>query len=430
VDKEKWIYFLIRTLTFPCELLPYTWLHRIGKTIGSLAFYLMREYRKRALSNLALANDLAFNKEELIHYAKKSFQNLAINCLEYPRLFREKDFSKVIACENPEVAEAIYRQGHGIIFFCGHQSNWEVLFLDGTTRMNGIAIGKSIKNKRLYNWILSIREKNGGKIVPPRNAVKEGLRALKKGHFIGIVGDQGMPDSGYSFPFLGRRAWTSTAPALLSYKTNSPIIFASTRRVRGGYRISYHEPIWPDLSKPAEQEVIRMMDLTLTLLQESIKRSPGEWLWQHNRWKQQNTHNLYKRFRQDCLCIILPDDNFHHLLPHLKTLKEIYPLAFLFLLVPEKYRAIPLIEADETIYYRTPEETLLGDLRFKLVFNFTNYKKIHSHYERLSAFEVLDLAALKELAAQHLQPHHTLSDIFKRALCRPGSLWQREEHAS
>lgn len=429
VDKEKWIYYLIRTLTYPCSLMPYSWLHRIGKNLGAIAFHFMREYRKRALSNLALANDLALNHEQLVHYAKKSFQNLAINCLEYPKLAREKNFSRVIQCENPEVANEIYKKGQGIIFFCGHQSNWEVLFLDGTTRMSGIAIGKSIKNKRLYNWILSMREKNGGKIVAPRNAVKEGLRALRKGTFIGIVGDQGMPDSGYSFPFLGRRAWTSTAPALLAYKTNCPIIFAATRRVRGGYRIRYFDPIWPDLTQPVEHEVIRMMDKTLTLLQESIKRSPGEWLWQHNRWKQQNTHNLYKRFRQDCICIILPEQGFEEILPHLETLKLIYPLVFLFLLVPQKYRDISLIEADEIIYYKTLDQTLLNDLRFKLIFNFTDYRPIHDHYERLSAFEVLDLTTLKELAAQHLQPHHTLSDIFKRALCRPGSIWQKEENA-
>ena len=238
MDKEKWIYYLLRVLTYPSSLMPYSWLHRLGKLLGTVAFYFMRDYRKRALSNLALANDLSLSQKELIYYAKKSFQNLAINCLEYPKLAREKDFSHVIECENPEIAGELYKQGQGIIFFCGHQSNWEVLFLDGTTRMDGIAIGKSIKNKKLYNWIVSIREKNGGKIIAPRNAVREGLRALRKGAFIGIVGDQGMPDSGYSFPFLGRRAWSSTAPALLSYKTNCPIIFAATRRVRGGYEFA------------------------------------------------------------------------------------------------------------------------------------------------------------------------------------------------
>ena len=166
-----------------------------------------------------------------------------------PRFGRETDFSRVIQCENPETADELYRQGQGIIFFCGHLSNWEALFLDGTRRMRGIAIGKSIKNKRLYRWIVSIREKNGGKIIAPRNAVKEGLRVLRKGVFMGIVGDQGMPDSGYSFPFLGRRAWTTTAPALLAYKTHCPIIVATTRRVKGGYRIRYSDPIWPNLEE-------------------------------------------------------------------------------------------------------------------------------------------------------------------------------------
>lgn len=428
MNKETFHYILIRIGTFPFSLMPYSWIHRIGKAIGIIAFYCMREYRKRTLSNLALATDLSFSKKELLRIAKKSFQNLAINCLEYPRLAQEKDFSKVITCENPEVADNLYRQGKGIIFFCGHQSNWEVLFLDGTTRMKGVAIGKSIKNKRLYHWIVSMREKNGGKIITPHNAVREGFRALKKGTFMGIVGDQGMPDSGYSFPFLGRRAWTSTAPALLSYKTGCPIIFAATHRENGGYRIRYSDPIWPDLSKPLEEAVVLMMDQALSLMQESIKKHPGEWLWQHNRWKQQTLKTLYKRFRQDCVCIILPSDpkKLEELLPHLPTLKAIYCVDFLSIIAPISCQKQSLIEADEIFYYSDPKETLLDDYRFKLIFNFTDYPPIKRHYERLSVFEILDLPTLKSLAAPHLPEDmkDNISEIFKRSLCRPGSLWK------
>jgi len=423
MDKERFQYLLIRVATFPFSLMPYTWIHRIGKVLGSIAFYCMREYRKRTLSNLSLATDFSFSRKELISIAKKSFQNLAINCLEYPRLSKEKDFSRVISCENPEIANTLYKEGKGIIFFCGHQSNWEVLFLDGTSRMQGIAIGKPIKNKLLYHWIVSIREKNGGRIIAPRNAVREGLRALKKGAFIGIVGDQGMPDSGYAFPFLGRRAWTSTAPALLAYKTESPIIFASTHRVKGGYKIQYSDPIWPNLSQPMELSVKSMMDQVLTLMQESVKKHPGEWLWQHNRWKQQTLKTLYKRFRQDCICIILPqaEEEFNKISIHLPSLKTIYPSVFLFILAPAS--RIPSIAADEVIFYSDLKETLLDDFRFKLIFNFTNYLPIHRHYEKLSAFEVLDLATLKALAAPHLPDHlkEDLSEIFKKSLCRPGA---------
>lgn len=434
MDRDRLLYYLIRTVTYPFSWMPYSWIRATGRLLGSIAFYFMREYRKRALSNIALATDLSFDQKETIRMAKKSFQNLAINCLEYPKLARDKNLSKVLRCENPEIAIDLYSKGQGIIFFCGHQSNWEVLFLDGTSRMNGIAIGKSIKNKRLYKWILSIREKNGGRIISPRNAIREGFRCLKKGIFIGIVGDQGMPDSGYSFPFLGRRAWTSTAPALLSYRTNSPIIFAETHRTPTGYRIRYADPIWPNLSQPMEIEVIRMMNLLLTLLQESIKRYPGEWLWQHNRWKQQTPQNLYKRFRQDCVCIILPQEPeaLQSILPHLPTLKKIYPRDFLFLIAPSTSRGTLPIEADEILYYSQLQETLCPDLRFKLIFNFTGYKPIHAHYEKLSAFEVLDIKHLQELAAPHLpanQPDN-LSEVFKRALCRPGSIWHPIDHAS
>lgn len=403
--------------------MPYSWIRIVGRMVGFIGFYCMEGYRKRALSNLALATDLALSPRDLIRIAKQSFQNLAINCLEYPKFARDPRLSQAIQCENPEVADALYAQGQGIIFFCGHQSNWEALFLDGTRRMKGIAIGKAIKNKSLYNWILSIRERYGGKIISPHNAVREGLRALRKGVFIGIVGDQGMPNSGYSFPFLGRRAWTSTAPALLAYKTNSPIIFAATRRTPSGYRIRYAEPIWPNLQQPAEEEVVRMMDQLLGLLQKSIAERPGEWLWQHNRWKQQTPQNLYKRFRKDCICAVLGKENVPEILA---ALKQIYPADFLFLFAPSHLKGTLLVEADEVTYYEDVQETLVTDYRFKLVFNFSGYGPIEAHYKKLSAFEVLTPESLRILAAPYLGEHHTVADVLKRALCRPGSLWSRD----
>jgi Kdo2-lipid IVA lauroyltransferase/acyltransferase len=428
-SNEIAIYWLIRFVSIPFQWMPYSWIQIIGRVIGSLMFHTMHKYRKRTLSNLALAKDLVLTKKELIRVSKESFQNLAIVCLEYPRLSHEKRLSPQIICENPETVQSLNSQGKGIVFFCGHLSNWEILFLDRTSQMKGIAVAKPIHNKRLYRWILSIREKYGGKIIAQSQCMKEGLRALKKGNFIGIVGDQGMPSSGYSCSFLGRLAWTTTAPALLAFRTSSPLIFAETRRVPGGYRIRYSDPIWPDPSAPMEEEVPRLMNEALKCLQKSIKNRPGEWLWQHNRWKQQTPQNVYKRFRYDALCLILPPEkpDLLPLLPHLETLKQIYPLDFLFVAAPEWSRGELLINANETFFYRSIKESLLEDYRFKIVFNFSSFKPIRRHYLSLSAFEVLTLEDLKKLAKPHLPPgQEGLSDIFKRALCRPGSLWSHD----
>ena len=266
--------------------------------------------------------------------------------------------------------------------------------------MPGVAIGRPIKNDYLYRWVLSIREKYGGKIVNRKSGVKEGLRALKNGAFLGIVGDQGMPDSGYSSPFFGKTAWTSPIPALLSYRTGVPIIVATTTRTAGKYSIDYSPPIWPDLTQPMENEIDRMMRLCLKLLEESIRKSPGEWLWQHNRWKQQTREKLKSRFRYDSLCVLLPSnkEEFDAILPHLQTLRTLYPREFITLVVPKSFAHLELLSHAEIQIYETSDQLLLNDFRFKLVFNFANHPKAKSHYKNLSAFEVVTLADLKKLA--------------------------------
>jgi len=416
--KEKLEYILIRTLTYPLRFLPYKAIHLLGRSLGFIAYFFLTEYRKRALSNLALAKDLKLTDKELKKVAIKSFQNLAITCLEYPKLAYEKDISKVVTCVNPETSNELHKKGIGIIFFCGHQSNWETLLLEGCTRMKGIAIAKPTHNKLLYNWIVSIREKTGGKIILQKNALKESMRALKKGQFVGILGDQGMPESSYHFPFLGRNAYSSTASALLSYKMKSPIIVATIKRGKDRYFIHYSDPIWPNLESPMDQEVHRLTFDSLVLFEKSIIRSPGEWLWQHNKYKQQSSKILNKPFRKDCILIVLPK-KCDHLLEHLATLRKIYPTEFLFLLAPRKSKKNLPTWPEKVFFYTSQKDLFLKDYRFKLVLNLANYEPLKKHYLKLSASSVPTLHDLKKLAPPTSK---NLSQILTSTLCKPGRL--------
>lgn len=301
-------YALIRALISPLGQLPPKALHTLGRVLGRLLYYFLPKFRKRALSNLALASKLELTNAQIVEYAKLSFENLAITMLEYGKLKSSNNLD-YIRCENPQEAEKIIQSGKGVIFFCAHQANWEVLFIEGTRRMPGVAIGRPIKNRPLYDWITSIRERFGGEMIAPRDAIAGGLRALKSGKFLGIVGDQGMPESHFSSSFLGRRAYTSPVPALLSYKTGAPMIFAETIRERdGSYKIHYSPAIYPDKAKPKDSEVRRMMESMLSSLEESISKRPGQWMWQHNRWKQETPADVFYAFRYDSILIVLPED--------------------------------------------------------------------------------------------------------------------------
>jgi len=386
----NWLsYALIRCLTFPLALLPLKALHGTGKVLGKAAYYLIPKFRKRALSNLALIYEGALTEAELKRVARQAMGNLMITCLEYPKLAAEKDISRLATCLNPEEANAIMKTGKGVIFFCGHQSNWEILFLEGTSRMPGVAIGRPIKNEVLYRWILSIREKFGGKMLTRQNAIKEGLKGLKRGAFLGIVGDQGMPDSGYCCPFLGKNAWTSPVPALLAYRTGSPIIVATTLRKDGRYQIHYSEPIWPNRQQEMDQEVDRMMRLALGIFEESIKKTPGQWLWQHNRWKQQTLDKIKRLFRYESICIILPSE---------QDLFEKYSHEFITVMLPQEFAEKQLPIEAERICYNSTSELFRRDYRFKLVFNFSGVKKVKSHFMKLAAFTVVDWQDLKRIS--------------------------------
>ncbi len=411
-------YILIRAITWPVQFLPYPAIHRLGSWAGRLAFHLLPKFRKRTLSNLSLATSLNLSLDEQQSIAKASFENLMITCLEFAKLAAESKIERIASCENPEVADKLMKEGKPVIFFCGHQANWEVLFLEGTSRMPGVAIGRPVKNKRLYQWVLNMRQKYGGKIIEPKSAIKEGLRGLKRGAFLGIVGDQGMPDSGYSCPFFGRTAWTSPIAAILSYRTGSPIIVASTRRIDGKYRIHYSDPIWPDPAQPLQAEIDRMMRQALSLLEKSIQWAPEQWLWAHNRWKQQTLDKIKRPFRQECLCIVMPQEKgqFDQIAALLPTFKEIYPLEFITVFVPAELASIPLLIDAEITCYATHSDLFVTDYRYKLVYNFSGYTEVGTHFKKLSAFTVIDLPGIKRLSG--LSSDAPLDHHLKQAVCR------------
>lgn len=374
-------YLLFRLFTFPLQFLSYKTLHRLGNMLGLVVYHCYPKYRKRALSNLALATDLHLSPEQIVETAKKSLQSLAITALEYPRLSRENDIHQLATCENPDLAAKMMSEGQPIIFFCGHQTNWEILFLEGTKRMPGVAIGRPIKNKYIYRWIVALREKFGGTIVRPTNAYKECFRGLKQGKFVGIVGDQGMPGSGFSSPFLGRLAWTSPLPALLSSRTGCPIMVATTRRELGKYIIHYSDPIWPT-EDPHDQmrEVLKVFEAT-------VKERPHEWLWIHNRWKQQPPGKLHKKYRHDSIAFIFPEEP-----SDLYQIRELYPTEHItaFAKTPSHHKDIEM---------KSHDDLFSRDYRFKMVVDFTQNPTLQKHFKNLSAQSIFSYSNPEEFIA-------------------------------
>lgn len=380
------IYFLFRFFGFIISSLPPSILHVFAKQAGIWAYYLHRPFRKKALSNLAIAYGESKSEAERKKIAIDSFQNLMITLLEFFCLKRGKVAAKIE--QNSEVA-ALLEKKQGVIFLTGHQANWEIPFLAVTARFPGVAIGRPIKNRRLYRFVLSVREQNGGKIVMPKSAIRQGVRALKEGKFLGIVGDQAFPSSPYSYPLFGTRAWTTSTPALLAYKTNSPIVVGITKRIGNGYEIKGSSPIWPNLDAPLKDEVTRMMDIAMSQLEKSIQELPGQWMWVHDRWKQQEIDHVKRIYRYGFILVILPKDPDLSLI---SLLQKIYPRSFLTFYAPKEISLSGCIVK----YYEKESDLFQRDYRFQLVLDFYGSAQLRRHFRKLGAMKTVELPQNRE----------------------------------
>lgn len=175
-------------------------------------------------------------------------------------------------------------------------------------------------------------------------------------------------------PLFRQTCLTPPLPALLSKRTDCPIIVASTRRENGKYIIHYSDPIWPSDTQ---------MEEVLKTFEETLRQRPHEWLWIHNRWKQQIPGKLKKKFRHDAIALILDD------LTGLEKIRELYPTEQITLFTSQKIE-IPGIEVSTT---DTP------DYRFKLVVDFTNNKKLQRAFKRHSAQHIASFTTLEEFIA-------------------------------
>ncbi|HEX4839300.1 MAG TPA: hypothetical protein VFU89_02520, partial [Rhabdochlamydiaceae bacterium] len=148
---------------------------------------------------------------------------------------------------------------------------------------------------------------------------------------------------------------------------------ATTKREFGRYTIHYSDPILP-----TEDPHIQMREV-LAIFEASIKERPHEWLWIHNRWKQQQPGKITKKFRHDAVAFIFPDKaSAEASIPQIRAL---YPREHITAFVPSSF-------ASSEIEVKSFDELLAPDYRFKLLVDFTQNLKAQKHFSKLSALNI------------------------------------------
>ena len=223
--------------------------------------------------------------------ARRAFQHFAMVMIEiafFSRLVRPSTFRKHVRFCNLDVVENARRNGQGVIFVTAHFGNWElggVVMAHLGRRLHSVY--RPLDNPLLDRYVIRTRRMSTQQVIPRKGALAKLLRVLRRGGDVAFLVDQHAGSEGVWVDFFGRPASTTPAPALLSLRTNAPIITAYTRRIDRGFKFEMvlDRPIQVESTGDRQRDVERITTAINARIESYIRRAPEQWLWLHRRWR-------------------------------------------------------------------------------------------------------------------------------------------------
>ncbi|MBX5480995.1 MAG: lysophospholipid acyltransferase family protein [Myxococcaceae bacterium] len=283
-------YHLIRAALALVGALPISFSGMLGRALGTVAFWLAANERRKALASLAVAFPDRPEAERRA-LAKASFQHLG-RCAFELACVAQLDRAVDRFIEWPEAdrraLEAAIARGRGVVFVTGHVGNWELLARRvALAGFPAQSIARETSDAGTTALVERFRESGGVKSIwrGQEGAARAMLRALRAGEILGMVIDQDTKVQSVFVPFFGRLAATPRAPADLALRTGAALMVGFCQRKSDGrYLLTMKElPVEP--SGDRERDVLKLTEALSSEIEHAIRRAPEQWVWMHQRWK-------------------------------------------------------------------------------------------------------------------------------------------------
>jgi KDO2-lipid IV(A) lauroyltransferase len=232
------------------------------------------------------------NDDAVARIALESYPNLGRVTIEAALLARRGP-EAVLELFQPsptwDVVERARAEERGIIFVSGHLGNWELAAAYIAARGVPIhAIMRGMANPLSESFFRRTRERLGIHIMHDNEAVRRVPRVLRDGQSVGILSDQATVGLASTFvPFFGRPAKTPRGAAVFAIRGGVPIVFLAAVRQRDGRYLFQAEAIPVTSSGDRERDIDDIVLRYTQALERQVRRYPGQYFWQHRRWKHQ-----------------------------------------------------------------------------------------------------------------------------------------------
>ncbi len=268
---------------------PYEAALRWGERVGRVWWWVSRRRRTEAEAavRLSLPDVGECGARRIV---RDMFRHLGTNVAESLWLTAERIGGFVedrIRIEGMEHAERARAQGTGALILTAHLGNFDLLCCAAPAIGFPLStVAKRMRNTAADAWIRDRWRSFGVDVLPPRNSIRDCIRAVREGRLLGFMLDQNMTrDEGVFVEFFGRPACTTTGLAVLAAYTGAPVMPVFVHREHDGrHRIR----VLPPLEPPAGREPESLRDATQSytrVIEAQVRAHPEQWIWLHRRWR-------------------------------------------------------------------------------------------------------------------------------------------------
>lgn len=267
---------------------------RLSRFLADLTAFLAADvirYRRRIIRRNIADSFPDMDERQVRRTARRFYRHLAdyfVETLHFPYM-SSKELEKRIRFENPEVLDRLMEEGKSVLFYTAHYGNWEWLTCFSLFTRHPEAVYAHVYRPLTNRWFddlfLRIRTRFNESIPMSRVFHRLArLRAEGRPVAIGFLSDQ-KPDLGsqqIEVPFMKRSTPFIEGTEILARRLGMAVCYFDMTPVeRGRYSVRIVE-IARDPSELPEGEITRRY---AELLEASIRRSPAQYLWSHNKWR-------------------------------------------------------------------------------------------------------------------------------------------------
>ncbi len=284
-------YFALRGTVAALDRLSFRRAGRVGELIGALG-YRPLGVRRAVVERQIRAAFPGLADAEVLRIARESYEHLGRTSIETALLSSyssEQVLDLFEEVEGWDVVERARATGRGILFVGGHLGNWE---LGGSfIAARGVpleAVARRMENPLFDGYLTRTRRRIGMTVIQDSEAVRRVPRAVREGHAVAFLVDQGAVGLASTWvPFFGRYAKTPRGPAVFALRLDAPVVFGCALRRPNGKFSMHFEEVVTERTGDRDADIDRIVAAYTATLERWVRRVPEQYFWHHRRWKHQ-----------------------------------------------------------------------------------------------------------------------------------------------